>query len=499
MNKHGYANPDVLVESLQDFGSLKADVFIEQFVDEGLGNSAYLVGSLETKQVVLIDPSRDVDRYLATAAGMGLTITHVLETHLHADFVSGAREMAARAGALVGASAEAGLEFDHRPLVENDFIPLGPFDLRVLATPGHAPEHISFILDEAETGRRRALFSGGALIVGGAARTDLVDPEFTRPLAHRLYHTLHDKLLHLPDDVKVYPTHGAGSFCARPTNGHVHRVTTVSHERRYNPLAQLKDEEAFVEGALSDLPSYPPYFKQLRRVNKRGPRVLGGIPPLTPRTPLKVYEWQAQGGMIVDTRPVHASGEAFITDSIRIPLSTSFATWVGWLIPFGASLVLVADKPDDREEAVRQLSRIGYDCVHGYLDGGLPAWDAAGLPVEPLKTIPVSELHNRLGRNDAPLVLDVRQDAEWRMGHIPGAMHIENGQLPYDALSLPTDRLIAVHCQTQHRSAAAVSILARRGYRNLSLVEGGFSAWRAAGFPIETVLKTFEVPETSDV
>jgi rhodanese-related sulfurtransferase len=397
--------------------------------------------------------------------------------------------MAARTEARVGASAEAKLEFKHCPLVEGDHISLGPLSLSVLATPGHAPEHIAFMLGEVETKRQRALFSGGALIVGGAARTDLAGPECTRPLAHRLFHTLHDKLLRLPDDVKVYPTHGSGSFCTVSMNGHAHRVTTIGHERRYNPLAQLTEEEVFVERALNDLPSYPPYFNHLRRANQRGPRALGvgGLPAMRARTPLEVYEWLAQGGVVVDTRPVGASGEAFISGSYRIPLTKSFATWVGWLIPFGASLALVADKPGDREEAMRQLSRIGYDCVYGYLDGGLPAWDAVGLPVESLRMQPVTELHARLGISSAPIVLDVRQDAEWQSGHIPDAVHIENGRLPYDALPLPFEGPIAVYCETQNRSPAAVSVLARRGYRNLSLVEGGFSAWRAAGFPIETV------------
>ena len=252
-------------------------IFVEQFVDEGLGNSAYLVGSHETKAAVLIDPLRDVDQYLAAAGRLSVKITHVLDTHLHADFISGARELAAQAGAVIGVSAEAKVGFDHRPLAENDGLEIGDVRLVVLQTPGHTPEHISFLLTEADS--PTALFSGGALIVGGAARTDLLGHDLTLPLARHLYHTLRDKLLTLPDEVNVYPTHGAGSFCVAPASSD--RVTTIGRERRSNPLAQVKTEGEFITRALSGLPSYPVYYKEMRPINQRGPKLLGGVPVLT--------------------------------------------------------------------------------------------------------------------------------------------------------------------------------------------------------------------------
>ncbi len=459
-------------------------MFIESFFDHGLSNSAYLVGSHEAKVAVMIDPLRDVDRYLATAERLGVTITHVLETHLHNDFISGAREMAAQTGAFVAASAEAQLGFEHRPLLEGDSIPLGPHVLSVMATPGHTPEHISFMLRAADSPKPLALFSGGALMVGGAARTDLLGPGMAQPLAHALYHTLFDKLLTLPDDLPVYPTHGAGSFCAAPAS--VERVTTIGQERAQNRLVHAHSAAEFIELALNGLPSYPCYFAEMRPINRRGPQVLGGIPALQAVSPQAVHDAIASGAVVVDTRPVRETGQTYIPGSFRIPLTAPLGTWTGWLVPFRSKLILVAEEERDYDRAIRQLIRIGYDDLRGYLEGGLAAWEAAGLPVGRLNVMSVSDLRVHLLQEDAPIVLDVRQDAEWRMGHIPGAIHIENGRLPYDDLPLPQDRPIAVHCQTQNRSAAAVSVLMRRGYRNVSLVAGGFAAWQAAGGPAET-------------
>ena len=465
-------------------------MFVEQFVDKGLGNSAYLVGSREAKVAALIDPLRDVDRYLARAEELGVTVTYVLETHLHADFVSGAREVAALTGAVIGASAGAELEFEHQPLVEGDRISLGDpstgsgraLSVAVLATPGHTPEHIAFTVTEAEATAPTALFSGGSLIVGGAARTDLLGHELTEPLARQLYHTIHKKFLALPDSVEVYPTHGAGSFCAVP--GVSDRTTTIGRERAQNRLAQAQTEDEFITLALSGLPSYPVYYREMRPVNRRGPRVLGGVPSLAPLSSEEVRQRQAEGSAVVDVRPAKAFGEGHISGAYGIPLDAPLVTWAGWLIPFGTPLVLVAAGPANLEEAVRQLLRIGYDDLRGYLEGGLAAWEKAGLPVERVTTVPVAELRGRVAGGEAPVVLDVRQDAEWAAGHIPGAVHIENGRLPYDDLPIPVDRPVVVYCGHRNRSMAGLSVLERRGYRAW-LLDGGFAAWKEAGFEIE--------------
>jgi hydroxyacylglutathione hydrolase len=223
----------------------------------------------------------------------------------------------------------------------------------------------------------------------------------------------------------------------------------------------------------------------MRPINRRGPQVLGGVPQLRPLSPAEVHNWMEQGGAVLDVRPARLFGEGHLPRAYGIALDAPLVTWAGWLIPFGTALVLVTASATDREEAVRQLIRIGYDDLRGYLDGGMPAWTAAGLPIERFKRMSVSELQDRLARGDDLAVLDVRQDAEWTAGHIPGAVHIENGRLPYDALPLSMDTPIAVHCQHRDRSTAGLSVLARRGYRDLTLVDGGFAAWASAGLEVE--------------
>lgn len=458
-------------------------LYVEQFVDEDLGNSAYLVGSHDTKLAAVIDPLRDVDRYLAAAERAGLKIVHVLDTHLHADFVSGAHEIAAATGATIAASFEAHAGFDHQPLIEGDALPMGGFTMQVMATPGHTPEHISFLLLGTDEETPTALFSGGALIVGGAARTDLLGHDLSIPLARNLYHTIHDKLLKLPDEVTVYPTHGAGSFCIAPASSD--RVTTIGRERKQNALTQPQTEEEFVERALSGLPSYPVYYSQLRTVNRRGPRVFRGLPALKPLSAQEAHEHLERGALALDVRHPDAFAAGHIPGAYGIRVAAPLVTWAGWLIPFGSSLILVADSAEERLEATRQLLRIGYDHLSGYLDGGIEAWAKAGYEVDTVPVVSVAELHDRLGDGEAITVLDVRQDSEWQAGHIPGAIHIENGRLPYGDLHLSTDRPIAVHCAHGTRSMAGLSVLKRRGYGNLIQVRGGFSEWVEAGYEME--------------
>ncbi len=457
-------------------------MYIKQFVDEGLGNSSYLIGSEATGLAAAIDPQRDVDRYIQIAEGLGLRLTYALDTHLHNDFISGARELAAQVGVTIGASADARLEFEHRPLQEGTTLSLGDVFIRVLATPGHTPEHISFVAMNVEQSIPSAIFTGGALIVGGAARTDLLGHDLAIPLARQLYHTLHHKLLTLPDPLAVYPTHGAGSFCAAPSTHD--RVTTIGRERTWNALARASSEQEFVTQALSDLPAYPTYFQYMRSINQRGPRVLGGLPVLEPLSSETVRQLMAQGVAVIDTRMPSEFMAAHIPDSYGIPLGAPLITWAGWVVPFGTPLILIADDPLEREEAVRQLSRIGYDDLRGYLEGGIAAWEAAGLPITHVPIMPAEALRRQMERGDAPIVLDVRHDDEWRAGHLPKALHIDAGHLPATKPTLPKDDRVIVHCGHSDRSTVGISLLERQGYRNLMLLAGGFSGWQAAGYPI---------------
>ena len=321
--------------------------------------------------------------------------------------------------------------------------------------------------------------------MGGAARTDLLGHDLSVPLARNLYHTIHDKLLKLPDAVTVYPTHGAGSFCAAATSGE--RVTTIGRERTQNNLTQARDEDEFVELALYGLPSYPTYYREMRPINQRGPRVLGGVPVLQPLAPAVVRDLAERGTAVLDARNKRAFAAAHVPGAYGIPMDVALGVWAGWLIPFGTPLMLLADSDADRQEAVRQLIRVGYDKLRGYLEGGMEAWQEADLPVTHERLMTSAELRERLhsGGEAVPLVLDVRQDLEWIGGHIPGATHIEAGRLPYDDLPLPIDRTIVVHCATGFRSTAGLSVLRRRGFHDLMLLEGGYEDWSAAGYEVE--------------
>ena len=457
---------------------MKQNWFIEPFVDTGLGNSAYLIGSHDTKKGILIDPLRDVDQYLNAAFERGIQLTHVLDTHLHADFVSGNREIARQTGARIGASAEAKVGFEHQPLTEESVIDLGAFQVRVMTTPGHTPEHISFLLMEPDGKTPTALFSGGALIVGGAARTDLLTPELTHPLAHDLFHTIHHKLLTLPDELEVFPTHGAGSYCVAPTSKE--RTTTIGGERLHNSLVQARSEDEFVQRALAGLPSYPTYYKYLREINQRGAKILGGLPVLKPLSASEVKALIDEGVVVLDVRHGKPFGAGHIPNSYGIRVEAPLTTWAGWLIPFGSRIVLVAESNEQFIAATRQLIRIGYDNLVGRLEGGIDAW-AREYPVETIEGVNAKELHERL---DEVMLIDIRQKSEWDDGHIPGAIHFEAGRVAWETLPFPHDRPLAIQCSSGNRSMSVSSVLRRRGYRNVIQVEGGITKWKMHGFPV---------------
>jgi hydroxyacylglutathione hydrolase len=427
-----------------------------------------------------------VDPYVHAASERGVQITHVLDTHLHADFVSGNRELAHQVGAVIGASAEAHIGFDHQPLSEESVIDLGAFQIRVMTTPGHTPEHISFLLVEPDAKTPAALFSGGALIVGGAARTDLLTPELAQPLARQLYRTIHDKLLKLPDALDVFPTHGAGSFCVAPASKE--RTTTIGRERTNNSLVQARSEEEFVQRALAGLPSYPTYYKYLRAINQRGARILGGVPVLKPLPPSEVNALMQEGIIVLDVRHGKSFGAAHVPNSYGIRVDAPLTTWAGWLIPFGSRIVLVAESTEQMVTAIRQLIRIGYDDLVGYLEGGIEAW-AHDYPVDTIPNIDAKELRERLaavGSNGRPTVLlvDVRQRSEWDAGHIPGAIHFEGGRTAWEELPFPYDKPLAIQCSSGNRSMSVSSVLRRRGYRDVIQVEGGIKGWEKNGFEV---------------
>jgi glyoxylase-like metal-dependent hydrolase (beta-lactamase superfamily II)/rhodanese-related sulfurtransferase len=441
-------------------------------VNAGLGNTSYLV-DLGDRRALVIDPERDPAAYLAAAEARGLTISHVAETHLHADFVSGSRELAA-CGARVLAAAAGSIEFPHRALRDGDEIGLGGLRLRVLATPGHTPEHLAYLLLDGD--RPAALFSGGSLLAGAVARTDLIDPDRTQELARALWRSLHARILCLPDGLPVYPTHGAGSFCTAAAG--VERATTIGAERAANPLLAAPSEDAFVELLLGGLGSYPPYFLRLREVNRRGPAVHGpGPAALAALTTGDVTRLLSAGATLVDARPVTSFAAGHIPGAVSIQLRPAFGTWLGWLAGPGQPLAFVLETGQDRADLIRQARNVGYEQLAGELDGGLPAWESAGLPVRRIRLVPAAEAAGR--------VLDVRQATEYQAGHLPGAGHIELGALSESAAQLGGEPLTLM-CGHGERAMTAASLLARLGHQDLAVAIGGPDDWAAArGLPLE--------------
>lgn len=448
-------------------------VTIIPFVDEGLGNSSYLV-DLGDGRGLVADPTRDATLYSRSAEEHGLRLAFSLETHLHADFVSGSRELA-RQGATVLAPRAGRSEFPHRGIDDEEEIDLGGLTLRAIGTAGHTPEHLAYLLLDGT--RPVGLFSGGALLVGSVARTDLISPDQTEPLARQLYRALRYRILALPDELAVYPTHGAGSFCSAPGGGE--RTTTIGRERTTNPLLGTPDEETFVRRLTAGLGTYPDYFLRLREVNRRGPSVYGDRPPvLRELTPEELEAAVRAGAELVDVRSVEAFAAGHIPGALSIALRGSFASWLGWLVAADRPLVFVLGEGQDRDELVRQSLKVGYENLVGELAGGVAAWRAAGRP----------EAQTGLLHDPAALrepLLDVRQTAEYAAGHIPGATLLELGSLPAKAADL-TSEAVTVMCGHAERATTAASLLERAGGRPTVFV-GGAGDWsRARGRPLAT-------------
>ena len=456
---------------------------VRQFHEPGLGNSAHLLIDERQAVAALIDPLRDVDQYVNLAHKEGVRITHVCETHLHNDFVSGSRELAATCGARIVASADARLEFDHQSVRDGDVLAVGDISITVLATPGHTPEHVSYVArDTRQPTEPPVLFSGGSLLVGSVARTDLLGHAHATGLAHQLYRSLHERIMPLGDEVVVYPTHGGGSFCTADAGS---GSTTIGRERHGNALLRFAQPQAFVDRLLASMPTYPSYFDHMRALNRRGAAVLCDVPRLAPLSADDVAARHARGEAVVDTRSVHDYARGHIPGVYHVELRPAFASWVGWIVPFGTPLVLVSDTTEVHDYAVRQLIRIGYDDLPGYLEGGMPAWERAGLRIERVPVLTMRQVRERLSGGEPLVVLDVRQHHEWSTGHLPRAELVEAGELPSAELRLARDTPIATHCGHGERAATALSLLERRGYTRLAVISGGIDDWRQAGGEIE--------------
>lgn len=457
---------------------------IEQFFLEGLGHQSYIVTDEQSGQAAVVDPRRDVDVYLQAASHTGAHITHILETHLHNDYVSGARELAAKTGATIVASELDPLNYAFHAVRDGDRFAVGALTFQAVATPGHTPEHISYTLYEPTQTVPNALFSGGSLLSGNAGRTDLLGPAMTLTLTRQQYHSLRRLLDTLPGQVRVYPTHGAGSFCMASGSTPA-RSTTIAQERLASPAALAKDEEDFVQRQMAGYTAYPTYYHYMHDINKNGPRILGDLPTPAPLAPHVVYEHLKGGMPLIDGRGREDFSRMHIPGSMNVELDSSFATYVGWIVPFNVPLLLLIEDERGRREAVVQLIRIGYERVEGYVDGGIDTWQAEALPVSQLASTDIETLYKRWSRRERLTVLDVRRDDEWIAGHIPSALHVPLGDLALHYDVLPKDEPITVICQAGYRAEIAASMLAATG-RDITVVRGGMQNWLDGKLPIST-------------
>ena len=469
-------------------------MIFETFVDQGLAQHSYAVGCEAAGRVAIVDPRRDVDVYLEFAARRGVAIAEVLETHVHADYASGARELAERTGATLRLSAhDAGelydVGFPHAELRDGDAVEIGKVRLVAVHTPGHTPEHLAFLVYDGARSSTvpQAMLSGDFLFVGSLGRPDLLGDDVKVALARTLFRSVRERLAELPDGLEVHPGHGAGSLCgagmsARP-------LSTLGYERATNRyLDPALSEDEFVRTILGTAPPLPPYYLRMKRLNSEGPPRLGELPGRTEIPPERFRDLAADGRhVVVDVRDRLAFAGAHVPGSLGIAADPheSLSTWAGWVVPYDRPLLLVADDEGEAESAVRSLVRVGLDEIAGRLQGSMRRWIARGLPVATLTQLPVRELHAALAAGQGPNVLDVRTDAEWRQGRIPGALHVPGGEVASRLDDLPPGP-VAVVCGGGYRSTVIASLLRRAGRDEVSNVTGGMGAWKRAGLPVET-------------
>jgi len=457
-------------------------MYFEQFYLGCLAHASYLLGS--EGEAIVVDPQRDVDLYLKAAEEHGLIIRHIFETHLHADFVSGHKELAARTGAKIYFGAQAGATFAHVAVHDGFELQAGKLRIGVLETPGHTLESICLVVtDEEKSQKPWAVLTGDTLFIGDVGRPDLSRTHTPEQLAGLLYDSLHDKLLKLPDEVLVYPAHGAGSLCGR--NMRAERSSTIGTERLTNYALQIKNREEFIQQLTSNLPARPEYFLQDAEIKRGGAPALADLPELKAISPAELKALLDESVLALDIRPGDQFTVAHVPGSVNIPLSGQFASWAGSMIGLSSRPVLIADTPEQLSEARLRLARVGIELERGYLDGGIAGWKQAGFELAILPEISVQDLQKQLSENKIN-VLDVRREGEWMAGHIDGA-----GWWPLDRFRVSPPEVdlnvpLAVHCQSGYRSIIACSLLQRAGFQNVVNVSGGFGAWQEAKLPVAT-------------
>ena len=452
---------------------------------EGIAELSYLIGDDDEGVAAVFDPRPDCDVYVDMAREAGLAITHIFETHIHADLVSGSRELCARVeSAKIFASNEGGAEygFEHEKVNDGHRFTFGELLVIARHTPGHTPEHMSYLLADADhPDDAWGILTGDSLFVSSAGRPDLLGEKHTKHLAEQQFRTLRDFYLTLPDHVMIYPNHGAGSPCGADIGDRL--TSTIGYERRFNTFLQFDEVQKFTEYALATAPPVPKYYPVMKKVNAQGPRVLGNLPRV-PGLPPKAFKEaiEKRSGVLVDVRTMLAFGGGHIPGALNIGGSPILSIWAGWMLDPDEPILLVLESENDLEEIVRLFIRTGFTKFAGYLVGGMKAWDAAGFPLAEVGQMSVHELNKRAHELQ---IVDVRSPREWKNGRVPAARHIFLPEPRKRIGELDRSKPTAVYCGSGYRASIATSIMKPGGFEKLWNVPGSWEAWKKARLPVE--------------
>ncbi|MFW8637449.1 MBL fold metallo-hydrolase [Cribrihabitans pelagius] len=455
----------------------------EQILADGVAECSYLLGDDSAHTCAVVDPRPDVDIYIETARRFGMAITHVFETHIHADFLSGARELVDRLGgqAKLYVSTEGGAEygFDHEAVRDGDEFTFGGMRMKARFTPGHTPEHMSYMLYDGEKDTPWGVLSGDAFFVDSVGRPDLLGDDETEELTEKLFHTVRDIFMALPDDVIIYPCHGAGSACGPDIGDRM--SSTIGYERRFNSYAKIEDLDEFKATILNDAPPVPSHYPRMKKVNTKGPEVLRNLPRIPPMTVEEYAKVAEDGAQLLDVRDMMSFGGGHVSGSLNIGLRPELSVWAGWLLDPERPIYLVTEDDAAVDDALRLLWRTGFTDFGGYLAGGMAAWREAG---RVLAQIPQMSVHELKDAEDVT-PLDVRKPDEWDGGQIPGATHAFLGELRNKLGDLDKSAPYATYCASGFRASIASSLLAANGFTNIRNVPGSWKAWTAAAYPTE--------------
>lgn len=453
-------------------------MIVQQFFVKGISHSSYLLGG--TKTCAIVDPQRDVQVYLDAAKDLEMKITHILETHLHADFISGHMDLAKKTGAKIYAPKSAKCRFDHIALSEGDTIQIEDMSLNILEVPGHTPEHIAYVVtDTARSDEPVGVFCGDALFVGDVGRPDLF-PNLAEELASKLFDSLHQKLLKLPDFCEVYPAHGAGSLCGRAMGAK--RTSTIGYERRYNTALQIQNRKEFIQSLTSDMPPAPDHFSRCSDINRDGPALIEKLPDVAAMPTFDFKEKIKSDEIIVlDVRNYDAYAGHHIPGSYHNDLNGNFATFAGWILPPDRDILLIADDEQQALEARSWLQKVGLDRTIGYLEGGMVSWVKAGFTTDHLGLLSAEELYRKISSGGKIALVDVRAVTEYENYHIKGSINIAAPDLRVHFKDLNSDLPTYLLCSTGNRSSLGASLLKQKGFKNVNNVAGGMTGYSAAG------------------